>query len=271
MPNTAGVCEAPISWTAPTASDNCSATLTSTHASGDVFPVGTTAVTYTATDGVNSVSQSFLITVTDEEDPAITCAPNESLSAEVTFCGAIMPSYSPLAFSDNCAVDSIWQSGGPLLGDTLDLSGSPYFAQWSVVDLAGRTSSCTQRIDVVDVDAPVVICPLPAVVLLPGDANCEAVMPQLSDSMFVTECGTYTVVQSPAEGTTVNGPTTVTSTFTDASGNVTDVSDEVDVLDMTPPVFNCNLSTSYNADPGQCGTMVTLPSGIDVDTLISDV
>ena len=38
--NDAGECEAIVSWTAPTASDNCSATLTSTHSSGDAAAVG---------------------------------------------------------------------------------------------------------------------------------------------------------------------------------------------------------------------------------------
>ena len=51
-----GDCEAVVTWTAPTADDNCSATLSSTHNPGDSFNVGTTTVTYTATDAAgNSV------------------------------------------------------------------------------------------------------------------------------------------------------------------------------------------------------------------------
>ena len=45
-----------VNWTAPTASDNCSVNLTSDHNSGDSFPVGTTAVTYTATDVAGNTS-----------------------------------------------------------------------------------------------------------------------------------------------------------------------------------------------------------------------
>ena len=40
-----------ISWVAPTASDNSGTlSLTSTHNPGDSFPIGSTAVTYTAVD-----------------------------------------------------------------------------------------------------------------------------------------------------------------------------------------------------------------------------
>ena len=49
--NDAGECMAAVTWTEPTAADNCAiATFTSSHNPGDEFPVGTTTVTYTATD-----------------------------------------------------------------------------------------------------------------------------------------------------------------------------------------------------------------------------
>ena len=43
--------------------------------SGDIFPVGTTTVTYTASDIHGNVNTaSFTITVTDDENPAISPA-----------------------------------------------------------------------------------------------------------------------------------------------------------------------------------------------------
>ena len=47
-------CNQTASWTEPTALDNCLGSMTYTtrsHAPGATFPVGTTAVTYTFTDG----------------------------------------------------------------------------------------------------------------------------------------------------------------------------------------------------------------------------
>ncbi|MFC2078173.1 HYR domain-containing protein [Candidatus Bipolaricaulota bacterium] len=69
---TQGGCSATVSWTEPTAADYESdlASLVSTHTSGDTFVVGTTTVTYTATDNVgNTGTCSFDVTVTDETLP----------------------------------------------------------------------------------------------------------------------------------------------------------------------------------------------------------
>ena len=56
-----------VSWTPPTASDNSGdeVTLTSDYSPGDAFPIGTTAVTYTAMDAYgNSATSSFNVVVT---------------------------------------------------------------------------------------------------------------------------------------------------------------------------------------------------------------
>ncbi len=65
-----------MTWSAPSAADNCTVdTLYSSHASGDYFPVGVTTVTYTAVDIYsNSTDSTFTVTVTDDQDPAITAA-----------------------------------------------------------------------------------------------------------------------------------------------------------------------------------------------------
>ncbi len=75
---TVGACSNSVTWTAPTATDNCSVTLTSTHNSGDVFPIGaTTSVTYTATDGAgNTALCSFDVTVLPEITISITADNN---------------------------------------------------------------------------------------------------------------------------------------------------------------------------------------------------
>jgi len=72
--NDPGICGAAVSWTEPTASDNCGIdTFSSDRHPGDTFPVGTTTVTYTATDiHGNSTSCSFDVTVVDAEPPATT-------------------------------------------------------------------------------------------------------------------------------------------------------------------------------------------------------
>ena len=56
-----------VSWTPPTASDNSgeAVTLTSNYSPGDTFPIGTTTVTYTATDTNGNIGTStFNVVVT---------------------------------------------------------------------------------------------------------------------------------------------------------------------------------------------------------------
>jgi len=67
--NDVGVCEAAVTWTTLTVMDNCpNEVVTSTHNPGDIFPKGTTTVTYTVTDcGGNVATCSFDVTVEDTE------------------------------------------------------------------------------------------------------------------------------------------------------------------------------------------------------------
>ena len=71
--NTLGTCDAQVSWTEPTATDNIGVTsFTSDHKPGETFPVGATTVTYTARDAAgNTAICSFVVTVEDEEKPVI--------------------------------------------------------------------------------------------------------------------------------------------------------------------------------------------------------
>jgi hypothetical protein len=70
--NDPGVCGAAVNYTA-TATDNCPGVLvTYLPASGSFFPVGTSAVTATATDAAGNQSTcSFTVTVIDNEPPVI--------------------------------------------------------------------------------------------------------------------------------------------------------------------------------------------------------
>src|SRR5262249_29588222 len=71
-------CDQVVTWTPPTATDNCAvSSFTSNHNPGDTFPVGTTTVTYTAIDTAsNTATCSFTVTVVDNTPPTITCPAN---------------------------------------------------------------------------------------------------------------------------------------------------------------------------------------------------
>ncbi len=70
----AGTCSAFLNYSLPTYSDNCMATSStlSSYLPGSIFPLGSTAVTYTATDGaLHSTSCTFSVVVTDNERPVV--------------------------------------------------------------------------------------------------------------------------------------------------------------------------------------------------------
>ncbi|MBC7865452.1 MAG: HYR domain-containing protein, partial [Bacteroidia bacterium] len=98
--NNAG-CTGIATWTAPGVSDNCvtGLSLNSTHTSGAVFPVGTTTITYTATDGSgNSSLCSFNVTVTNDLDASVSAADalcnGDSTGAALMFIISGTPTYS---------------------------------------------------------------------------------------------------------------------------------------------------------------------------------
>jgi hypothetical protein len=72
-------CTATVTYN-PTATDNCCATVVCAPASGSAFPVGTTTVTCTATDGAgNTASCSFTVTVQPCGQPPVAVISSEQL------------------------------------------------------------------------------------------------------------------------------------------------------------------------------------------------
>jgi len=106
-----GMCSAVVEWTppVPTPMDNCPGVVivSSTHASGNTFPLGTTMVTYTIQDGSgNIVTCSFIVTIIDDEDPTLTCPTDITQTNDNGECGAIVTWTEP-APADNCPGASI--------------------------------------------------------------------------------------------------------------------------------------------------------------------
>ncbi len=78
--STAGACNKVVTFTLPTATDNCSGTtVTASPASGSTFPIGTTTVTITAKDASNNTTTcSFTVKVTDSQLPVISAQPQNA-------------------------------------------------------------------------------------------------------------------------------------------------------------------------------------------------
>lgn len=148
-----GLCTAPISYTAPTYTDNCAPTTgvavrVSGPASGSQFPVGTTNVIFRATDAAgNSTQCTMQVTVTDNEPPTFTACPTSTtVNGSGTPCIAVVFYPAPTA-SDNCSGQLT-----PFLVSGLS-TGSNFPAgttvnTWRAVATNGQTTECTFAITV---------------------------------------------------------------------------------------------------------------------------
>ncbi|HLP93638.1 MAG TPA: HYR domain-containing protein, partial [Saprospiraceae bacterium] len=167
LPNQAGQCGAPFTWTHPWFVDNCfngtiKVAYTSTNAacvptSGTLlgkggyintqfFCVGTTQVTYTLTDAAGNTSTcGFSVTVNDVEKPALTCPPTKYVNLNGGECGAFV-NYNPAFAADNCAVVDTTMT--PPSGFWFDIGN--HLVTIVVTDAAGNTRSCTFAVNVIE-------------------------------------------------------------------------------------------------------------------------
>jgi GEVED domain/HYR domain/Lectin C-type domain/Secretion system C-terminal sorting domain len=137
-----GQCGAPVNFSA-TATDNCSGvTVTYSIAPGSVFPVGTTAVTATATDACgNTKSCTFNVIVLDNQNPVITCPANITVNAPAGQCSTAV-SYNVTA-TDNC---SATVSVSPASGTVFNFGTTTVTA--TATDPAGNTATCSFTVTV---------------------------------------------------------------------------------------------------------------------------
>ena len=196
-------CSRIVSWTEPTANDYCEGPVTfssRSHAPGSSFPVGTTVVTYTFTDGINVSSCMFNVTVVDNTEPVIACAvPAVSYVAGEGLCSYTISdsSLDPLSASDNCSVQSIIND----FNGTNTLSGAQFpvgstTVTWTVTDSHGNTATCNQTVTVVDTQDPTITCPA-SVTNVPADAGqCYATGVALGTPTTADNCGVASVTNN---------------------------------------------------------------------------
>ena len=260
--NDSGACGAVATWTEPTSDDNCSGSSiaqTAGLANGAEFPVGTSIVTYTATDSSNNTTlESFSVTVTDNTDPTITCAADQTASATNGSCDAAVTVVAPTT-DDNCAVTVTNDFNG-----TADASGTypvgTTVVIWTVTDASNNTATCSMNITVTDNEAPT-IDNLPADISVNNDAGVCGADVTWVEPTSADNCTGSTIAQTAglANGATFPvGVTTITYTATDASSNTFSASFTVTVTDNeAPTIDNLPANIAVNTDAGVCGADVT--------------
>lgn len=120
-----------------TANDNCpGVTVTRSGVpAGNVFPVGNTTVTYTATDrNGNTASDIQVVTVVDNTPPAIECPANITLDPSCP-TGAIATWTAPVG-TDNCPGATTTRTAGPAPGSVFPIGTTT--VTYSVTDAHGN-------------------------------------------------------------------------------------------------------------------------------------
>jgi hypothetical protein len=222
-----------VTWTAPTVTDNCTATptLTVTQASGTAFNIGVTAVTYTATDARGNVQQcQFRVNLikiggtsnctSDVTGPVFTgCPSNLNIASDFNS----LPVYWQVpTVADACqplSVSANYPSGTTLsLGKTL--------ITYTAKDGNNNTSTCQFQITIfkndlciTDTEKPV-YQKCPTNIYQPTNAALNGALviwsaPQVGDNCAITE-----QLSTHQSGTVFPvGNTTVTFTAKDGSNN----------------------------------------------------
>ena len=114
---------------------------------GNNFPVGTTTITYTATDDAgNSSTATQTVTVVDNTAPTITAPAPTSASADGTGHATIPNVVAETTASDNCGPVTVTQS--PLAGTVV--GPGAHTITITATDAAGNTSTATTTFTVID-------------------------------------------------------------------------------------------------------------------------
>ena len=258
----AGSCDATVTWTAPTATDNCSAvSYTFSQASGSTFPVGNTTVVVTATDADgNSRNTSFVVSVSDIVAPSITNVPaNITQTNDAGSCDAAVSFVLPTV-TDNCTGATL--SSSHAVGSVFPVGTTT--VNFTATDGAGNTSSASFTVTVTDNEAPVVVSVPPS----DTTGQCGAVytypMPTGSDN-----CTSLVTVRQtaglPSGSVFPPGATVNQFELSDAAGNVTQTSFTIVIIPQGQPQLPslleiCENDNAVNITLGQ--TIVWSGNGI---------
>ena len=274
----AGVCTAVVSWTEPTATDNCTSSgslvWTKSHTPGSVFPIGTTTVTYTVADGAtpaNTTTCSFDVVVVDSQKPVITGCPSNITADAGSGCSAIVNWTEPTA-TDNCtSTDNLVWIKNHYPGETFPVGTT--IVTYTVKDLSNNVSNqCSFTITVTDNSAPTVSTK-PATIYLNSSGIATLSVADVDNGSYdnCTPSGNLIMTLSKTSFNCSNiGANSVTLTVKDAGGKSSSSVVTVNVVDNTQPTISATSGTvnsTINTSTGLCKYTI---NGAEFDPTVTD-
>lgn len=215
---------ASVWFPSPVASDLASVPRVRTsRPNGAMYPLGTTEVEVTATDGAGLVTTCrFPVQVVDTVAPLLTC-PGPMTAEAISPEGAVVAFNSPGAY-DVASIPTVAFS--PASGSMLPVGRTP--VKVTATDTSGNSAECTFSVEVLDTKPPRLTCPPRQRVTQTSEAGAIVRYPAVdaADTVSATR-----VEFSPQDGSLLpQGITDVTVSATDASGNTERCSFQVEVV-----------------------------------------
>lgn len=248
-----------------TTGNNCTWSVTYTYTISDLCANTTTAtITYSGGDRtapVLSGSNVFPANVTNVNS----CIGTANLPVDPS----LVPTNAAIAalYVDNCSGNSVTvtRTVGSLRIESTNCNWL-YNYTYTISDLCGNTTTRAFTVSGGDKTPPVITNVIPTQVLNTGaGANCGIMMPDYTTLVVATDCTnniTLTQLAPNAPGTWVygfNGTRVVTIMATDACGNTSTTTFNVDLKDLTPPEAICKPFTVILS--GTTGTgVITVPN-----------
>jgi uncharacterized repeat protein (TIGR01451 family) len=259
-----------------------------------VFNPGLSTITYTLSDGVNSVSCNFSVTIVDDESPEINsmfCGITTQLNTQAGECNNTQTRNLGNVVSDNCTsplnmdyqLVILAQNGTLTTYNTRVITHTfalgINIATLTVTDESGNTSSCSAVFVVNDNEVPLISCPSGSpfsFMSTPGACGYEVPDNSL-DASALDNCNIINLTHnfggwgnpnSLVGATFGAGTTTVIWTATDGSGNTSTCSYQIMVDDDQIPGFiNCLAGDTLTISlmPGACvgSTIWSIPIASD--------
>jgi len=262
--NDSGECGAMVTFPAPTTEDQENDELSISRTddtglqSGDIFPVGTTTISYEVTDGVNDPKTcNFTITVTDVEAPSISCPSsiNESVPSGET--GKIVTYEAPV-FDDNCENAAISQTAGLPSGAEFPLGTT--INTFAVDDGNGNIETCSFNVSIIEEgeDISPVFDGCPSDIVQNNDAGICGAVVTFNPPTATDENGEVPVERIDNSGLESGdvfpvGETTITFQAGDGVNDPVTCSFKINISDLEAPILsNCPVSRTetFNSQAG---------------------
>lgn len=223
---------------APVSSDNCSlASLTNNKPAS--FPIGTTVVTWTATDGSGNVATATQnVTVFDDSPPTVVAPPDIEVEADSNSCfWTVIPGILGSATSiDNCSAPTVTNSAGS------SLSVGTHRVIWTAIDGNGNRMTDVQIVIVVG-DAPTITDNLDMTVNTdPGKAGAVVTYTAPTSA---SSCSEIEIIRTGGLGSGdffPVGTTTVSYMAIDGSNQIATSSFTVTVVDNEAPQISVRVA-----------------------------